>query len=70
LHRHGYSARRGAWHVLFNGGGVVAVCAAEVAKKTRKIGELYVKAKGGTSREKVFGDVFLARFVFVFVSCL
>ena len=35
------------------------MCAAEVAKKARKIGELYVKAKGGTSRGKVFGDVFL-----------
>ena len=33
--------------------------AAEVAKKARKIGELYVKAKSGTSRGRVFGDVFL-----------
>jgi hypothetical protein len=35
------------------------VCAAEVAKKARKIGELYVKAKSETSRGKVFSDVFL-----------
>ena len=35
------------------------MCAAKVAKKARKIGELYVKAKSETSRGKVFSDVFL-----------
>ena len=45
--------------------------AAEVAKKARKIGELYVKAKSGTSRGRVFGDVFLVCVcVCVFASCL
>ena len=46
--------------------------AAEVAKKARKIGELYVKAKSGTSRGRVFGDVFLVcvcvRFVLVVLA--